>query len=180
MRATSGWRTTSALVKRQMAMPLHALEHALGVDQAAELGLGQVDLAHVAGDHGACEPKPMRVRNIFICSGVVFCASSRITKALFSVRPRMKASGAISSALRSKAFCTLLETHQVVERVVQRAQVGVDLLRQVAGQKAQALAGFHRRAREHDALHHAALQRIHRAWPRPGRSCRCRPGRCRR
>jgi hypothetical protein len=49
----------------------------------------------------------MRVRNIFICSGVVFCASSRITKALFSVRPRMKASGAISSALRSKAFCTL-------------------------------------------------------------------------
>ncbi|MCE2969510.1 MAG: hypothetical protein LW847_04685, partial [Burkholderiales bacterium] len=36
---------------------------------------------------GAREPKPIRVRNIFICSGVVFCASSRITKALFSVRP---------------------------------------------------------------------------------------------
>ena len=52
----------------------------------------------------ALAPKPMRVRNIFICSGVVFCASSRITKALLRVRPRMKASGAISSALRSKAF----------------------------------------------------------------------------
>ena len=25
-------------------------------------------------------PKPMRVRNIFICSGVVFCASSRMMK----------------------------------------------------------------------------------------------------
>ena len=39
---------------------------------------------------------PRRVRNIFICIGVVFCASSRMTKALASVRPRMKASGAIS------------------------------------------------------------------------------------
>ena len=37
----------------------------------------------------ALEPKPMRVRNIFICSGVVFCASSRMMKALDSVRPRM-------------------------------------------------------------------------------------------
>ena len=43
-----------------------------------------------------CEPKPSRVRNIFICSGVVFCASSRITNESFSVRPRMNASGAIS------------------------------------------------------------------------------------
>ncbi|CFO34202.1 Uncharacterised protein [Bordetella pertussis] len=34
-------------------------------------------------------PKPIRVRNIFICSGVVFWASSRITKAWLRVRPRM-------------------------------------------------------------------------------------------
>ena len=42
------------------------------------------------------EPKPRRVRNIFICSGVVFCASSRMMKLSFRVRPRMNASGAIS------------------------------------------------------------------------------------
>ena len=35
------------------------------------------------------EPKPSRVRNIFICSGVVFCASSRMMKESLSVRPRM-------------------------------------------------------------------------------------------
>src|SRR5690606_22333702 len=35
------------------------------------------------------EPNPSRVRNIFICSGVVFCASSRMTKASLRVRPRM-------------------------------------------------------------------------------------------
>jgi hypothetical protein len=31
------------------------------------------------------EPKPSRVRNIFICSAVVFCASSRITNASLRV-----------------------------------------------------------------------------------------------
>src|SRR6478609_8107051 len=36
-----------------------------------------------------CEPKPNRVRNIFICSGEVFCASSRMMNASFSERPRM-------------------------------------------------------------------------------------------
>ena len=38
---------------------------------------------------------PIRVRNILICCAVVFCASSRITTASFSVRPRIKANGAI-------------------------------------------------------------------------------------
>ncbi|MCY1555078.1 hypothetical protein D9M68_917090 [compost metagenome] len=42
------------------------------------------------------EFSPRRVRNIFICMDVVFCASSRMTTALASVRPRMKASGATS------------------------------------------------------------------------------------
>ncbi len=42
------------------------------------------------------EPKPSRVRNICICSGLVFCASSRMMNESFSVRPRMNASGATS------------------------------------------------------------------------------------
>jgi hypothetical protein len=37
----------------------------------------------------ALELKPMRVRNIFICSVVVFWASSRMIKASLRVRPRM-------------------------------------------------------------------------------------------
>ncbi len=51
------------------------------------------------------EPNPMRVRNIFICSGVAFWASSRMMKLLLSVRPRMNASGATSTAWRSSSFC---------------------------------------------------------------------------
>ena len=89
----------------------------------------------------------MRVRNIFICSGVVFCASSRMMNAWLSVRPRMYASGAISIVCRSNSLRGLVEAHQVVQRVVERAQVRIDLLREVAGQEAEPLAGFDRRAR---------------------------------
>lgn len=42
------------------------------------------------------DSNPSRVRNIFICSGLVFCASSRMMKASLSVRPLMYASGATS------------------------------------------------------------------------------------
>ena len=54
----------------------------------------------------AFEPKPSRVRNIFICSEVVFCASSRMTNASFSVRPRMNAIGATSIVPRSSSRST--------------------------------------------------------------------------
>ena len=54
----------------------------------------------------AFEPKPRRVRNIFICSDVVFCASSRMTNESLSVRPRMKAIGAISIVPRSSSRST--------------------------------------------------------------------------
>ena len=47
----------------------------------------------------------MRVRNIFICSGVVFWASSRMMKLSLSVRPRMNASGATSTVPRSSRRC---------------------------------------------------------------------------
>ncbi len=49
----------------------------------------------------AFDPNPILVRNIFICSGVVFWASSRMMNASFKVRPRMNASGATSTVPRS-------------------------------------------------------------------------------
>ena len=107
----------------------------------------------------AFESKPRRVRNIFICSLVVFCASSRITKASFSVRPRMNASGATSMTPRSIRRVGLLEGHHVGERVVERAQVRVDLLRHRSRQEAELLAGLDRRTRQDDARDLVAIQR---------------------
>ena len=48
------------------------------------------------------------------------------------------------------------------ERVVERAQIGRELVLQVARQEAQALAGFDRRARQHDAADLAGFQRLDR------------------
>ena len=53
-----------------------------------------------------------------------------------------------------------LKSHQIIKRVIQRPQIGIDLLRHVARQKAKAFAGFDRRAHQHQALDAVALERI--------------------
>ena len=102
----------------------------------------------------------MRVRNIFICMLVVFCASSRMTKAL---RQRAAAHEGerrdLDDAGRQVALHLRRRQH-VVERVVERAQIGIDLLAHVAGQEAEPLAGFDGGARQDDALDLAALQAL--------------------
>ena len=70
-------------------------EYAFRFDQAATFSSGRSTCV-TSPVITAFEPKPMRVRNIFICSLVVFCASSRMMNASESVRPRMNASGATS------------------------------------------------------------------------------------
>ena len=80
----------------------------------------------------AFDPKPMRVRNIFICSDVVFCASSRMMKASFRVRPRMKAIGRHLDDAPLEQLRRPLVAEDVVERVVERPQVRVDLFDEVA------------------------------------------------
>ena len=128
----------------------------------------------------ALDPKPRRVRNIFICSDVVFCASSRMTNESFSVRPRMNASGAISTLPRSSSRSTRSTVEHVVERIVERPQVRVHLLLQVAGQEPELLAGLDRRPRQDDAAHLLLKQVRRRPAPSPDTSCPCRPDRCRR
>ena len=95
MAATSGCRTTSRTVNRFTPMPATPSS----VSSASRSPL------RWPGGRSICVrspvitmrvPSPIRVRNIFICAGVVFCASSRITNACARVRPRMNASGATS------------------------------------------------------------------------------------
>ena len=84
------------------------------------------------------EPNPIRVRNIFICSGVVFCASSRMMKrAVEGAAPHEGQRGHLDGAPLEQALGPL-GLEQVVEGVVERAQVGVDLGHEVAGEEARA------------------------------------------
>ena len=67
---------------------LDGTQHPDGMPQP---GLGftwEVNLRHITRDNDG-GPKPIRVRNIFICSAVVFWLSSRMINASFKVRPRM-------------------------------------------------------------------------------------------
>ena len=105
------------------------------------------------------ELKPRRVRNIFICSGLVFCASSRITNESLSVRPRMKASGATSITLRSRCVATFSGSIMSCSASNSGRRYGIDLGHEVAGQEAQPLAGLDRGAREDDAVDLAAAER---------------------
>ena len=70
-----------------------------------------------------------------------------MTKQSLSVRPRMNASGATSICPRVDEPCRLVGVHHVVERVVERAQVRVHLLGEIARQEAELLAGLDRGAR---------------------------------
>ena len=87
---------------------------------------------------------PSRVRNIFICIEVVFCASSRMTTAFDE---RAAAHEGERRDLDLAALHGALDDariHQVEQRVVDRAQIGIDLLAHVAGQEAEPLAGLDR------------------------------------
>ena len=126
------------------------------------------------------DPNPRRVRNIFICSGVVFCASSRMMNESLSVRPRMNASGATSIMPRSINRPTDLGVEHVVERVVERTQVRVDLREDVAGQEAEPLARLDRGPGQDDPVDLLRLERLHRQRDREVALAGSRRGRWRR
>ena len=59
--------------------------------------------------------------------------------------------------------------HEIIERVIDGPQIGVDLLAHVAGQEAEPLARLHRRARQDQTLHHALFEQGDRmAHRQPG------------
>ena len=88
MRATSGCRTTSRDSKKVKCTPSTPRSTSTASFSPDFWCFGR-SIWVMSPVITAVLPKPSRVRNIFICSMLVFCASSRITKASFSVRPRM-------------------------------------------------------------------------------------------
>ena len=88
MACTSSWRTTSRCESVAMPMSFTPLSTSSASMRPDFLPAGR-SICVTSPVMTIFEPMPMRVRNIFICSEVVFCASSRMMKASLSVRPRM-------------------------------------------------------------------------------------------
>jgi len=95
MRCTSLWRTTSCPSNLMKAISAMSASTSATVTRPERLPPGR-SICVTSPVTTIREPKPSRVRNIFICSGDVFCASSRMMNESLRVRPRMNASGATS------------------------------------------------------------------------------------
>ena len=88
MRWTITWRTTSWSVSSQMPMPSTSLSTRTACLRPLILSAGR-SICVTSPVMTIFELKPMRVKNIFICSQDVFCASSKMIKLSSSVRPRI-------------------------------------------------------------------------------------------
>ena len=134
-------------------------QHGLEADEPRATP-GHVDLGHVAGDHAlGAEPDAGQEHLHLLGRGVLRLVEDderAVERAAAHEGERRHLDGAaLEQALRA------LGLEQVVEGVVERAQVRVDLGHQVAREEAEPLAGLDGGAGEDDPGHLARLQRMH-------------------
>ena len=139
-----------ALVEVHEGDALDLAEDAQRLDQAGRTAVRQVDLGDVAGDDRLAAEADARQEHLHLLGrGVLRLVEDHervVQRAAAHEGERRDLDGA---ALEQPL--DLLGLEHVVERVVQRPQVRIDLLLQVAGQEAELLARLDRRARQHDA-----------------------------
>ena len=152
------WRTTSSPPKRTNSMPSTSSRMS-PITSSPERWSRRRSICVMSPVTTIFELKPSRVRNIFICSG-------RRVLGLVEDDERVVQRAAAHEGERRdldhaalQVLVHLLGLEHVVEGVEQRAQVGVDLGHQVAGQEAEPLARLDRRARQDDAVDLAARER---------------------
>ncbi len=103
---------------------------------------------------------PIRVKNIFICTVVVFCASSRMMKVLFSVRPLMNAKGAISITSRSRYRCTVSKSRMSPKASKSGRRYGLTFPAYHRGEN-RAFHRFNSRSNKHDLANLLVSQSVH-------------------
>ena len=121
-------------------------------DQSAAARIRQIDLRDVARDHRLGVEAQTSNEHLHLFGGSVL----RLVEDDEAVVERPSSHEGDGGDLDDVALqiaVDLLLVEQVVERVVQRAQIGIHFLLQSTGEKSEALAGFYRRAREDDAVH---------------------------
>ena len=161
MSATSRCRTTSWLVSRAKWTSSTPSRMSWTSAQAAGLAGRQVDLRDVAGHHDPrAEAQPGQEHLHLLGRGVLRLVQDdeRVVQ-----RPaaHVRQGRDLDRAGRGQPRDRVGVDH-VVQGVVQRPQVGVDLLVQRAGQEAEPLPGLHRRPGQDDPVDLLGLQRLHR------------------
>ncbi len=162
MRATSGWRTTSRALKKVKLTPSTPRSTSKRITQSRALVARQIDLGEIARDHGdRAEADAGEEHFHLLDRGVLRLVEDDegfIERAAAHV-----GEGCDLDDVALHEFGHAIEAEHLVEGVVKRPEVGIDLLREIAGQEAQLLAGLHRRAHQDQARDAMLLERLNRA-----------------
>ena len=137
------------LDKRQA---LHILEHIHSFEQAAAASIGQVDLGDVPRNHSLrIEPKPRDKHfHLLRCRVLGFIENHERIVQGTSAHER---DGSNFDDVLFQIAIDFFWIEHVVQSVIERPQVRVNLVLESARKKSQPLAGFHRRTRQDDTVH---------------------------
>ena len=133
------------------ANALDAAQDGEGLAQSALLSAGQVDLGHIARDDHLCVPSHAGEEHADLLSGGVLC----LVKDDYRVAQGATAHEGQGRNLYLVLVHHVLEAHlreHVLQGVVERLEVGVDLVLHVAGEEPEFLACLDGRTREDDFL----------------------------
>ena len=119
---------------------------------------GQVDLRGIAIDGHAASLAEPRQKHLHLLRrgvlGLIQDDEGIPERAAAHERQRCDFDGSVGQAARNE-----LVRRDVIERIIERAEIGIDLLLHVAGKEAQALARLNGRTRQDDAIDFAGSQR---------------------
>jgi len=173
MRATSGWRTTSFSGEAHDRDIVEAAQRFQRIGEA-RTGRRPADQPGSGRRSPPCaSPSPSLVRNIFICTGVVFCASSRIDEGMCQGAAAHEGDRAPPQARRWRAAFELICRQHVVSA---RRRSAADRDRPCrADRRAESPAARRLRPRARDRMNPLDLaghHKIDRGGQPPDRSCR--------
>src|ERR1051326_3799466 len=137
---------------------LDRLEHLHRLQQAALARVGQVNLGNVAGDHHLGVEAHAGHEHLHLLGRRVL-RLVQDDERIVQGAPAHEGDGRDLNHVALQVAVHSLLVHQVVERVIEWAEIGVDLLLQRSGQKAQALTGLDRRPCQDDPVHPLGIQR---------------------
>src|SRR2546423_8552130 len=130
----------------------------LAREHEAALFTGEVDLRDVAGDDGLRAESETREEHLHLRRGRVLRLVEDDERLVQRAATHVPERSDLDLAALGGA-CETLRRHELVERVVQRAKVRIDLLLQVARQESEPLPRLHGRPREDEATNFAIAQR---------------------
>ena len=133
----------------------HAADALQDIQRFSETGLdtsGQVSLRAVAGDHHFRAVAEAGEEHLHLLAGGVLSLVEDDEGFAERAAAHIGEGSYLDDSLGHELLIDVV-THQLGESIVERSEIGVYLVREVAGQEAEALAGLYSRSGEDDAAH---------------------------